>query len=122
MNANFDGAAVANGLAQAAASLPAAFALGRTLAPSIDRVYFVACGSPNRAMAGLQYWIERISPSIEVRRYFPAEFMAQDPRRLDARTLVILGSKSGTTKETVAAAEFLRGRPCRTVGITQKAD
>ncbi len=122
MNANFDGAAVANGLAQAAASLPAAFALGRTLAPSIDRVFFVACGSPNRAMAGLQYWIERISPSIEVRRYFPAEFMAQDPRRLDARTLVILGSKSGTTKETVAAAEFLRGRPCRTVGITQKAD
>lgn len=121
MNANFDAPAVLGSLAQAVAALPSAAALGRSLAARADRVFFVACGSPNRAMAGLQYWIERISPSIEVRRYFPAEFMAQDPRRLDARTLVVLGSKSGTTKETVAAAEFLRDRPCHTVAITQIA-
>lgn len=121
MNANFDGSAVFGGLAQAVGSLDAAAAFGRALAPRIERVHFVACGSPNRAMAGLQYWIEHFSPSLEVRRYFPAEYMAQDPRRLDERTLVVLGSKSGTTKETVAAAEFLRGRPCRTVAITQLA-
>ena len=36
---------------------------------------------------------------IEVRRYFPAEFITLDPKRLDARTLVVLGSKSGTTPE-----------------------
>ena len=117
----FDHAGFVRDLDVAVAALPAAMAYGRELADRIDRVYFVACGSPNRAMRGMQYWLEHFSPSLEVRRYFPAEFMAQDPRRLDGRTLVILGSKSGTTKETVAAAEFLRGRPCLTIGVTQQS-
>jgi fructoselysine 6-phosphate deglycase len=119
--AAFDGARLAADLATALDALPAAMAFGREAAPRIDRVVFLACGSPNRAMRGLQYWIERHSPTLEVRRHFPAEFVAQDPPRLDARTLVVLGSKSGTTPETVAAAEFLRDRPCITVAITQSA-
>ena len=45
--------------------------------------------------------------------------MAQNPRRLDGRTLVVLGSKSGTTPEIVAAAEFLKSKPVVTVGLTQ---
>ena len=117
-----DTGAIVGALETATAGLPDAMAFGRSLGPQIDRVHFVACGSSNRAMLGLQYWIERLSPSIEVRRYFPAEYMAQDPRRLDQRTLVLLASKSGTTPETVAAAEFLRARPCRTVAFTQGAD
>lgn len=119
--AAFDGPALIRDLESTLGVLPAAMACGRELAGRIDRVYFVACGSPNRAMRGMQYWLEHYSPSLEVRRYFPAELMTQDPRRIDARTLVILGSKSGTTAETVAAAEFLRDKPCITVGVTQHA-
>jgi fructoselysine 6-phosphate deglycase len=116
-----DRAAILDGLAPAVAILPEAMALGRALGPRVERVFFVACGSANRAMLGLQYWVEHFSPSLEVRRYFPAELMAQSPPRLDANTLVVLGSKSGTTPETVAAAEWLRDKPCRTVGVTQRA-
>ena len=99
-----------------------AAALGRALAPSIDRVYFVACGAPNRTMLMLEYWIGRLSPSLEVRRFFPAEFLSQDPARFDARTLVVMGSKSGTTRETVETAEFLAGTDAVTVGFTTTAD
>ena len=120
-SAEIDPAALIADLAHAVTTLPAAMALGRELAGRIDRVYFVACGSPNRAMRGMQYWIEHFSARLEVRRYFPAELMAQDPLRLDDRTLVILGSKSGTTRETVEAANFLRDRPCITIGVTQLA-
>ena len=120
--APFDGAALVRDLKPTLEALPAAMVFGKQLAGRIDRVYFVACGSPNRAMRGMQYWLEHYSSSLEVRRYFPAEFMAQNPPRLDARTLVILGSKSGTTQETVAAAEFLRDKPCVTVGLTQRAN
>jgi fructoselysine 6-phosphate deglycase len=120
--APFDRAAMIAELTPSVAALPDAMAFGRDVARRIDRVYFVACGSPNRAMRGMQYWIEHYSAGLEVRRYFPAELMAQDPRRLDARTLVILGSKSGTTPETVAAAAFLKDRPCITVGVTQFPD
>jgi fructoselysine 6-phosphate deglycase len=103
-------------------ALPEAERLGRMLATRIDRIYFVSCGAPNRIMLGLQYWIEHFSASLEVRRYFPAEFMQAEPPRLDERTLVILASKSGTTRESVEAAQYFTTRPCITVGVTQDAD
>lgn len=103
-------------------SLKDAEAFGRSLADKIDKVYLVGCGAPNRIMLGLEYWLQQASPSIEVRRYFPAEFMAQDPARFDDRTFVLLGSKSGTTPETVAAAEFVKDRDCITAAVTQTAD
>lgn len=109
---------IVDGLVQAVDALPEAAALGRTLAGDIDRIYFVAHGSAHRAMQGMQYWVEHYSPSIEVRRYFPSEFITQEPAKLDARTLVILASKSGTTPETVAAAEYLKDKPCPTVAFT----
>lgn len=109
-------------LEQSVNTLPEAERLGRALAGKIDRIYFVSCGAPNRIMLGLQYWIEHFSRTLEVRRYFPAEFMQSNPPRLDERTLVVLASKSGTTMESVEAARFFATRPCLTVGVTQTAD
>jgi fructoselysine 6-phosphate deglycase len=105
-------------LEQTAAMLPEAFAYGKSLANDIDRIYFVAHGSANRAMQGMAYWIEHYSPNLEVRRYFPSEFITQEPPRLDERTLVFLASKSGTTPETLAAADYLKDKPCKVVGFT----
>ena len=102
--------------------LPEAFAFGESLANDIDRIYFVAHGSANRAMQGLLYWIEHYSPTIEVRRYFPSEFVSQDPPKLDNRTLVFLASKSGSTPETVTAAEYLQDKNCKVVSFTLKGD
>ncbi|RYE34175.1 MAG: hypothetical protein EOP23_05390 [Hyphomicrobiales bacterium] len=110
MSIAFDRGAILSGLETTRAALPRAYAPGQELAPHIDRVDLVACGSANRAMLGIQYWLER---------YFPAEFMALDPPRLTERTLVLLASKSGTTPETVAAAHFLKRRPCRVVAFSQ---
>jgi len=109
-------------LGQAISLLPEAFALGEALAKDIDRIYFVAHGSGNRAMQAIGYWVEHYSPSLEVRRYFPSEFMAMNPPRLDERTLVLLSSKSGTTPETNAAADWLKGKPCKVIGFTMKGD
>lgn len=122
MSIHYDRAKIISDLRRTRDALPRAMALGRELGGTIDRVYMVACGSANRAMLGLKYWIEHFSPSIEVRRAFPAEFMAQNPPRLDERTLVLLASKSGTTPETVEAARFLQDKPCRTIGFTQWDD
>jgi len=122
MAAALDRTAMVDGLATAVGLLPEAMALGRSLGSEVDRVCFVAAGSANRAMLGLQYWIERDSPGLEVRRYFPAELMAQSPDFFGPRTLVLLASKSGSTQETVAAAEWLRAKPCRTIAFTQRAD
>jgi fructoselysine 6-phosphate deglycase len=119
MATDVDKAAIVAGLETSARVMTDAAAFGQKIAGKIDKIYLVGCGAPNRIMLGLEYWLQHLSPSLEVRRCFPAEFIAQNPQRLDDRTLVLLGSKSGTTQETVAAAEFLRNRPCVTVGVTQ---
>lgn len=106
----------------AAGNAREAAALGRKIATSIDRIYFVGCGAPNRSMLAAEYWLQHYSPSLEMRRYFPAEFIHQNPPRIDERTLVILGSKSGKTPETVQAAEFVKDKPCVTIGVTQSKD
>ncbi|MEJ1160617.1 SIS domain-containing protein [Prosthecomicrobium sp. N25] len=122
MSIAYDAPATLAGFDQTRRQLADAYALGRSLAGDVDRIHFVACGSANRAMRGLAWWIEHLSPSLEVKRSFPAEFMAQDPRRLDGRTLVFLASKSGNTPETVAAAGFLKDRPAKVVAFSQFAD
>ena len=114
-----DKGAIVKGLATPAKIMAEATKLGRDLANKIDRVYLVGCGAPNCIMLGLEYWLQHYSSMIEVCRYFPAEFVNQNPACLDARTLVLFGSKSGTTLETVEAAEFLAKRPCITLGVTQ---
>ncbi|ADV65742.1 SIS domain-containing protein [Deinococcus maricopensis] len=91
--------------------------LGQELAQQVDRIYFIGCGAPNRVMLTLEYWMDHAHTSFQVKRYFPAEFMTLEPH-LDERTLVILGSKSGTTQETVEAARYLQNKPCLTVAVT----
>lgn len=114
--------AIVDGLRQSTDQVRAAAAFGKSIAKDIDRIYLIGCGAPNRIMLGLEYWLQHYSSTVEVRRYFPAEFMAQSPSRLDDRTLFVLGSKSGTTQETVDAANFLKDRSGITVGVTQTED
>ena len=110
-------------LAQAEELIGTASQVGTELGKrGFKRLYLVGCGAPNRAMLLAEYWLQRYATKVDVRRYFPAEFIYQNPAALDENTLVILGSHSGTTQETVAAAEFLQDKPCATVAITQKED
>jgi fructoselysine 6-phosphate deglycase len=122
MASDVDKQAILDSYRAALGLLDTAAARGRALADKIDRIHLVGCGGPNRAMLPVEYWVEHFSSAIEVRRYFPAEFIRLNPKRLDGRTLVVLGSKSGSTPETVQAAEFARARPCHVIGITEKPD
>lgn len=110
-------------LATAVEGIDAAVQMGTELGQQgFKRLYLIGCGAPNRAMLLTEYWLQHYATNLEIRRYFPAEFIYQNPPNVDENTLVILGSHSGTTPETVAAAKFLQDKPCTTVGITQKKD
>ncbi len=123
MAVDFDREKFLNDVALATESRQQAADLGRELGQKgLKRLYFVGCGAPNRIMLILEYWAQRYVTDLDVRRYFPAEFVHQNPAALDENTLVFLGSHSGTTKETVEAAEFLKDKGCITVGVTQKED
>jgi fructoselysine 6-phosphate deglycase len=97
--------------------------LGKALGESkLTRIFFVGCGASYFMMNVLAYWINRCARNLEIRLYYSAEFLHQDPLALDEETLVILASHSGKTAETVAAAMYLSQKPCRTVSITQEVD
>jgi fructoselysine 6-phosphate deglycase len=90
-------------------------------AAGITRIFLVGCGAPNAMMAVVEYWAKRYAQHTDIRRCYSAEFVNQNPSCLDEHTLVILGSDSGVTRETLDAAIFLKNRPCKTLSFTQKA-
>jgi fructoselysine 6-phosphate deglycase len=107
----------------ALAGLDEASQLGTALVGrGIERLFFVGCGAPHFMMRLLEYWAKRYAISLDIRSYFSAEFIHQDPRALDQHTLVVFGSHSGKTVETVAAAEYLASKTCTSVAITQQVD
>jgi fructoselysine 6-phosphate deglycase len=85
----------------------------------IQHLFLVACGAPYQAMSISAYWAKRIARTLDIRGYFPAELINQNPLSLDQNTLVLLGSHSGKTKEIIQAAGFLSNKSCTTLAITQ---
>ena len=87
---------------------------GRT----INHVYFVACGGSSAIMYPNKYIMDREAKNISSDVYSSNEFIYRNPRKLGENSLVILCSMSGTTPETVKAAEFARQKGALTVGYT----
>lgn len=81
------------------------------------RVFFVACGGSLSIMYPAKFLLDQHS-AVPSDLYNAAEFTARAPKGVGAGSLVILCSMTGTTRETVAAAEFARSRGARTVGLT----
>lgn len=103
--------------------IDSAVLLGQQLgAQNIKKVYFVGCGAPHHLFMSLDYWASKFSTNTTFQRYFPAEFICHNPHSLDETSLVILGSHSGKTKESVEAAIFAKNSPAQTLAVTQSAD
>jgi fructoselysine 6-phosphate deglycase len=117
----FDHSAFLKAFDGALSELDAATILGTEAGmQGFRHIFFTGCGAPHYMMRVLAYWAKKASESLDIRNYFSAELIHQNPAALDADTLVLLGSHSGKTKETVQAAQYLREKACRTVGITQQ--
>lgn len=97
--------------------------IGRTFGEQdIRKIFFVGCGAPHHLFLSIEYWATRFAVNTTYHRYFPAEFIVHAPKSLDETSLVILGSHSGTTQETVEAAVFSQQSPAQTLAITHSAE
>ena len=121
-NPEFNASAFIGNLNGALGQIDFALKVGeKTAGKGIKRLYFTGCGAPHFMMRVLEYWAKQYATSLDIRCFFSAELIHQDPRSLDTDTVVLLGSHSGNTKETVQAARFLKNTPCKTIAITQHA-
>lgn len=113
-----------NGLQGALGNLGAACQFGAEMAErGINRLIFVGCGAPHRVMASINYWVEKVATTVETALFYPAEFVAQQPKKIDASSMVFLISESGRTQEVLDAAKFIRDHyDSETVSISSLTD
>lgn len=84
----------------------------------VRNVVLTACGGSYALMLPNEHIIDSRATRLTARAINAAEFVARDSDLVDADTVVLLCSHSGTTPETVAAAEHARARGALTVALT----
>ncbi|MDR2502643.1 MAG: glutamine--fructose-6-phosphate transaminase (isomerizing) [Oscillospiraceae bacterium] len=82
---------------------------------ALSRIYIVACGSASYAGVVGKYSIEKLA-RIPAEVVFASEFRYCDPV-LNANTLVICVSQSGTTADTIAAMREAKARGAKVLSI-----
>ncbi|HAF63180.1 MAG TPA: fructoselysine-6-P-deglycase [Anaerolineaceae bacterium] len=87
----------------------------------IDRVYFVACGSPLSAAITATQLFDLYS-HIECRAFSGFDFLDSTPLSLDEKSLVIGISQSGETEEVNQSLIKAKTHGAPTVAITNTAD
>ena len=85
---------------------------------TVSRVILTACGGSYANMLPNEYFLGTTATNVEATVLNAAEFTSRASSRVDADTVVILCSHSGTTPETVAAATHARERGALTVAFT----
>ncbi|QTG17187.1 SIS domain-containing protein (plasmid) [Agrobacterium tumefaciens] len=99
---------------------------GRVTFSGINQVVFVSAGAGLAIGRSLKRYTDEVGEKLRYTVYASAAFVslarAKPSTVNDANTVVILSSKSGATPETVAAAESLKGKACKTVVFTKSED
>jgi fructoselysine 6-phosphate deglycase len=85
-------------------------------------VFLVGCGGSLCSAFAAQYVLETQAPGLSVFQLTSHEFLLRRPARLDESSLVLLGSHTGTTAETVDAARMARAAGVRAIAaVTREA-
>jgi fructoselysine-6-phosphate deglycase len=97
-----------------------AFDLTRRAAErGVDNVFFVGCGGSLCAAYPVQFLVDTVAGNLSVFQYTSSEFNFRQPRQLGSRSVVVVGSHTGTTKETVAAISTARNAGAVVFGVTR---
>ena len=83
----------------------------------IDNIFFVGCGG-SLAISTPPLYILQLNSKIPGFILNSDEFNTMKPKTLSKNSLVILLSSSGSTPETLKAAELAKSLGCTTIGIS----
>lgn len=79
-----------------------------------SNIFFIGCGGTYAHSLPMKYWIDTDS-DIEAVSVIAAEFMAAPPKKFTKDSVCVFSSRSGNTKEIVAAAKFCKEAGARTM-------
>jgi len=94
----------------------------RIVERGIDNVYLVGCGGSLYATYPVHFLLDTVAENLNVFQLTSNEFNFRRPRRLGTRSLVVVASHTGRTKETVAAIKTAREAGAAVLGVTRLTD
>lgn len=79
-----------------------------------SNLFFIGCGGTYAHSLPMKYWIDS-SSHIEAVSVIAAEFLAAPPQKFTKDSVCIFSTRSGNTKEIVAAAKYCKESGARTI-------
>jgi fructoselysine-6-P-deglycase FrlB-like protein len=92
-------------------------AIQEIMKKDIKNIYLIGCGGSLGVMFPCKYILD-INCSLPGYVYNASEFLSLDPKNLDKKSLVILSSYTGETKETLDSAKYVKKIGASTIGFT----
>ncbi len=80
-----------------------------------SNLFFIGCGGTYAHSLPMKYWMDTTSDKIETHTVIAAEFMASGHKRFSKDSVCIFSTRSGNTKEIVAAAKYCKEAGARTL-------
>ncbi len=80
-----------------------------------SNIFFIGCGGTYAHAIPMMYWLETSSKKIKAYNVIAAEFMLMGHTAFSKDSVCVFSSRSGNTKEIVAAAKFCKEAGARTV-------
>ena len=107
-----------------------AIALRPQLEQAVDEIckqgyknlFFIGCGGTYAHSLPMKYWMETTSQKISVYSVIAAEFMLMGHKAFSKDSVCIFSTRSGNTKEIVAAAKFCKEAGARTLVYVSNDD
>lgn len=96
-------------------------AVGDLLRKKIKNIFLVGCGGSLAVMSPIRYIMD-IESELPAYEYNASEFLAVKPCKFQSGSLMITSSYTGTTKETVAAAEYAKEKGASIIAFVGKLD
>ncbi|WP_066304419.1 SIS domain-containing protein [Bacillus sp. FJAT-29814] len=96
-------------------------AIDAVMEKGVENVFFVGTGGATLLMYPAQFILKNHS-KLPIYTEISSELMLMDHQFLGEKSLVILPSLSGTTKETVAAAQYCKEKGATTFSLVGHAD
>ena len=89
-------------------------AVDEVCAQGYSNIFFIGCGGTYAHSLPMKFWLDT-SSDIETHSVIAAEFMAAPPKKFTKDSVCVFSTRSGNTKEIVAAAKFCKEAGARTM-------
>ncbi len=89
-------------------------AVDAVCAEGYTNLFFIGCGGTYAHTLPMKYWLDTTSDKIEAYSMIAAEFLAAGHKRFSKDSICIFATRSGNTKEIVAAAKYCKEAGART--------